>query len=149
MEVASKKEKRLWIAVDDLAGKDGAPLMDENINKFCDQFALNMLNPMFRNRFRLMLIHYPEEIPSKWRSDFWTEDRTSDTDIQPQHVAELLKAWALAKDRKIVEEELNKLASDVVQKAEAPPPAGQKQKPRLQRIDEELKTALRNLQKTP
>jgi len=151
MEVAGKKKQRLWIAVDDLGpGEDGAPLMDAEIKRFCERFALNMLNPMFRNRFRLMLIHYPEgEVPSKWKNDFWTEDRTSDADLQQTHVADLLKAWSIAKDRKIVDEELNKLAVEVVEKAEVPAPAGQPQKPRLQRIHEELKATLRRLENTP
>jgi hypothetical protein len=146
MEVAAKKKQRLWIAVDDLGpAPDGVPLMDAEIRKFCETFALNMLNPIFRNSFRLMLIHYPEGKPAKWKHDFFRETRTSDTDVEQSHVVELLKMWSLVKDRKIVEEELNNLATDVLAKAEAPIPAGEETKPRLQRIHEELKKALSDL----
>jgi hypothetical protein len=147
MEVASKKKQKLWIAVDDLGpGTDGAPLMDKEVRKFCERFAANMLNPIFRNSFRLMLIHYPEgSTPTKWRRDFWTEDRTSEADVQKKDVVELLKTWSLNMDRKIVDDELISLAEDVITKAEVPPPQGEEVKPRLQRIHEELKKALSDL----
>jgi hypothetical protein len=147
-DVATKKNKRLWIAVDDLGpAPDGSPLMDAEIKKFCDVFALNMLNPTFRNNFRLMLIHYPEGVPpTKWKREFWTEDRTSDADIQQKHIVDLLKKWAITKDRKIVEDELTRMANDVIAKADAPVPQDKEQLPRLRRIHEELKKTLSDLE---
>lgn len=147
-DVATNKGRRLWIAVDDLGpGQDGAPLMEAEIKKFCDVFALNMLNPIFRNNFRLMLIHYPEGLPpTRWKREFWTEDRTSDADIQQKHVVELLKKWAITKDRKIVEDELKQIATDVIAKAEAPLPENEEPRPRLQRIHDELKQTLAKLE---
>jgi hypothetical protein len=151
MEAAGKKNQRLWIAIDDLGiGPDGKPLVDGEVNKFCEVFALNMLNPAFRNAFRLMLINYPEgSTPTRWNSEFWTEDRTADSDVKVEHIIELIKAWAIKKDRNIVEDEIKRLAGEVLTKAEAPPPPGEDAKPRLLRIHNELKTTLKDLEKKP
>jgi hypothetical protein len=151
-DVATKKNKRLWIAVDDLGpDPDGAPLMDAEIKKFCDVFALNMLNQTFRNNFRLMLIHYPEgSPPTKWKREFWTEDRTSDADIQPKHIVELLKKWAISRDRTIVEDQLTQIANEVITAAEAPAQKPNEQPPpRLQRIHDELRSKLASLESKP
>ena len=144
MDICTKQNKRLWIAVDDL-GPDaqGVPLVDAEVKKFCDVFALNMLNPPFRKNFRLMLIHYPEgTTPTKWKREFWTEERTSETDVKQEHVQELLKKWAITKDKTIVEDQLKKLAGEVIANAEAPLPANETPQPRLQRIHDELKKKL-------
>jgi hypothetical protein len=61
----------------------------------------------------------------------------------------LIKAWAIKKDRNIVEDEIKRLAGEVLTKAEAPPPPGETAKPRLLRIHNELKTALKDLEKKP
>lgn len=147
MDICTKQNKRLWIAVDDL-GPDpqGVPLVDAEVKKFCDVFALNMLNPPFRKNFRLMLIHYPEgTTPTKWKREFWTEERTSETDVKQEHVQELLKKWAITKDKTIVEDQLKKLAGEVIANAEAPLPANETPQPRLQRIHDELKKKLDEL----
>lgn len=147
MDICTKQNKRLWIAVDDL-GPDpqGVPLVDAEVKKFCDVFALNMLNPPFRKNFRLMLIHYPEgTTPTKWKREFWTEERTSETDVKQEHVQELLKKWAITKDKTIVEDQLKKLADEVIANAEAPLPANETPQPRLQRIHDELKKKLDEL----
>ena len=144
MDVCTKQNKRLWIAVDGL-GKDanGNPLVSADVKEFCDVFALNMLNPAFRKNFRLMLIHYPEgDPPTNWIRDFWTEERTNETDVKQEHVQELLKKWAITKDKTIVEDELKKLAGEVIANAEAPLPANATPPPRLQRIHDELKKKL-------
>lgn len=147
MDICTKQNKRLWIAVDDL-GPDpqGVPLVDAEVKKFCDVFALNMLNPPFRKNFRLMLIHYPEgTTPTKWKREFWTEERTSETDVKQEHVQALLKKWAITKDKTIVEDQLKKLAGEVIANAEAPLPANETPQPRLQRIHDELKKKLDEL----
>ena len=144
MDVCTKQDKRLWIAVDDL-GPDaqGVPLVDAEVKNFCDVFALNMLNPPFRKNFRLMLIHYPEgTTPTKWKREFWTEERTSEADVKQEHVQELLKRWAITKDKTIVEDQLKTLAGEVIANAEAPLPANETPQPRLQRIHDELKKKL-------
>jgi len=78
-EIASSKKQALWIAIDDLGlDEKEVPLLDQDIRNFCNQFALNMMNPLFRKWFRIMLIDYPEgPVPTKWTSEIWTEDRTS------------------------------------------------------------------------
>lgn len=146
-EIALSKQRRLWIAIDDLGpARDGGPLLDTEIRKFCEQFALNMLNPVFRQCFRLMLIHYPDgPVPTKWKQDFWTEDRTSDTDVLQQDVENILRSWSVAHDRKMIEDELIKLAGEVVAKAEAPVAQGQKDIPRLKRIHDTLTETLKDL----
>jgi hypothetical protein len=151
-EEASKKNRPVWITVDDLGPtEDGAPLLDPEIRKFCDQFALNMVNPFFRKWFRLMLIHYPDgSVPTRWRRDFWSEDRTNERDVQQPHVVELLRSWSVAHDHKIIEDELTSLAAEVVAKADAPvaPSMGASSSlPRLQRIHDALTEMLRDLER--
>ena len=70
---AVRTDRTLWVTVDDLGnGPDDAPLIDRAVRDFCDQFALNLLNPAFAARFRLMLIHYPEgPVPTRWPSELW------------------------------------------------------------------------------
>ncbi|SRR6266545_960196 len=146
-EIALDKKQRLWIAVDDLGpAQDGAPLLDTEIRKFFDQFALKLLNPAFGQWFRLMLIHYPDgPVPTKWKREIWAEDRTSDADVVQEHIAEVLRSWSVAHDRKLIENELTGLAGDVVAKADDPLAQGQEPAPRLQRIHDALAETLRDL----
>lgn len=149
-ELAISQNRSLWVAVDDLGPDlDGVPLLDPQIRKFCDQFALNMLNPSFRKWFRLMLIHYPDgRVPTRWKREFWSEDRTNDADVQQADVEDVLRAWLVTNDRKMVEDELTALAGKVVAKAEiplAPDPNGEPAPPRLQRIHDALTETLRDL----
>jgi hypothetical protein len=114
-EIALGKKSHLWIAVDDLGvDLDGNPLMDAQIRQFFDQFALMLMNPTLGERFRLMLIDYPEEIPTKWGEEIWAEDRTSRADIQHEHVIELLQEWANAKGRVLTEEQAKDRAMQIV-----------------------------------
>ncbi|MGO9902763.1 MAG: hypothetical protein ACLP0J_24435 [Solirubrobacteraceae bacterium] len=54
-----------------------------------------MVNPAYREWFRLMLIHYPEEgVPTRWVRDVWEEDRTAHADIQQSDVEDYLRDWA-------------------------------------------------------
>lgn len=149
-ELASIKHRSLWIAVDDLGpAQDGAPLLDSNIRKFFEQFALNMVNSAFRKWFRLMLIHYPDgPVPTRWKREFWSEDRTTDADVQHQHVAELLRSWSVAHDLRIVEQELTDIAGEVFAKAAAPALALGNEAPRLRRVHDALIETLRNLEKS-
>jgi hypothetical protein len=120
-EVAASKNRQLWIAIDDLGvDEDDAPLLDPEIRKFCDQFALNMMNPVFRKWFRLMLIHYPDgPVPTKWRHEFWKEDRPSVTDIQPNHVMDFLRWWRTARaSRTILDDEMSSIAHEVISQAD-------------------------------
>jgi hypothetical protein len=145
--VAVRARKQLWIAIDDLGhGPDGAPLLSPEIKEFFDQFALQMIDPSFSNWFRLMLIHYPEgKLPTKWKREILTEDRPSDADVQQADVAELLREWADANGRSIVQADLLELASDVIANADAPLPPEAEPVSRLQRINDELSRVLGGL----
>lgn len=151
MEVARTKKERLWIAIDDLGpGPDGAPLMDGEVKRFCEALALNMLNPPFRTWFRIMLIHYPEgSTPTNWKKEFWTEDRPKDTDIKEEHVVDLLKSWALSSKRMIVEDDLKRIATELIAKADAPIPPHEPQVPRLERIHDGVKSKIKELAAQP
>jgi hypothetical protein len=145
---AALKKKALWIAVDDLGPtQDGAPLLDPEIKLFFDQFALNMLNPAFRKWFRLMLIHYPDgPTPTRWKRDFWIEDRTSENDIGQQEVMDLLKSWSTTHNIRTVEDELKGLAADIIQKADTATP-GPASAPRLEMIHNALLDTIVELKK--
>jgi len=148
MDVCTNKDKRLWIAIDDLGlDAQGVPLVDAEVKKFCDVFALNMLNPAFKKNFRLMLIHYPDSTPTRWKREFWTEERTSEADVKQEHVQELLKNWAITRDKTIVEDQLKTIASEVIANAEAPLPPNEAPQPRLQRIHDELRKKIVELGK--
>lgn len=97
-----------------------------------------------------MLIHYPEDpVPTKWKTEFLTEDRPADSDVKQSDVEEVLRIWSATHDRKIVDDDVIKLAGDVLAKAEAPPPAGQQPASRVERIHEELKKTLSDLASKP
>lgn len=101
MSICIRKEKQLWIAVDDLGvDEDGVPVLDELVRHFFDQFAMQMLNEPFRNRFRLLLLDYPgrpgdeSEVPVKWESDCWVEDVTKTNDVSENDLNSFLKTWS-------------------------------------------------------
>ena len=128
MEIAERKQQALWIAIDDLGlDSDDIPLFDVEIKKFCDQFALHMINPLFRKWFRVMLINYPEgEVPTNWKRNMWKEDKTSVGDIQEDHIkAFLLFLQEKFPDQKLIESELNSLATEIFETGtEANPESG-------------------------
>ncbi|MBL7259237.1 hypothetical protein [Paractinoplanes lichenicola] len=115
-EIADREKRALWIAIDDLGNApDGGPLLEGEIRQFFDQLVLQFVNPPYRDWFRLMLIHYPDgKVPSKWRREMWTEDRTSADDVRSEHVAEELRAWYQRHGQTVVEEEIDTLAADIV-----------------------------------
>jgi adenosyl cobinamide kinase/adenosyl cobinamide phosphate guanylyltransferase len=145
-ELASSKQRPLWIAVDDLGpAADGGPLLDSQIKQFCDQMALNMVNPAFRQWFRLMLIHYPDgQVPTRWKRDFWTEDRTNPMDVRQADVEVLLREWS-SRHETIIEDELTTLAAAVLARADAPETPDEAEAPRLQRLHDALVETLNTL----
>jgi hypothetical protein len=149
-EVAARKKQKMWIAVDDLGpgpGEPPAPLLDREIREFCEQFALNMPNPLFADWFRLMLIHYPEgDVPTRWKHEFWGEDRTSEADIQQTHVEEFLRSWAAHRDRNLLDDQLTSLAASIVAKVDNAQPGGDNV-PRLKRLHDTVEETLRDLEK--
>ena len=143
--VAADKNAHLWIAVDDLGAAsedDGAPLLDKEITKFCQQFVYHIANPSFGQWFRLMLIDYPAEpVPTRWIRDVWAEDTPTSADVQAQDVQDYLRDWAASQDRTFVDEELVALANEVIGSVDGPP-AGDTLGPRLQRLNDKLAETL-------
>jgi hypothetical protein len=91
---AVRRQRALWIAVDDLGpGEDGiTPMLDPTIRAFFEVFALQLVDPAMSRWFRLMLIHYPDgRVPTRWNSDLWREDRTDREAVQAKEVAEVLR----------------------------------------------------------
>jgi hypothetical protein len=125
-KVAARHDRRLWVVVDDLGSTpDGAPLMDRRIRAFFEQFALFLLSPVFAQRFRLMLIHYPEDrVPTKWKAELWDEEVASEAAIQDEQVREYLADWARARNVTLHESDLAALTADVMDAAAAPDPRG-------------------------
>lgn len=146
-QVALERRQRLWIAVDDLGvDAQNAPLLDPEIRVFCESLALNMLNPLFGDWFRLMLIHYPEqhEVPTQWGEDVWAEDRTSESDVQQEHIGAFLASWSARNGPRLSEFEVESLAQEVIARADAPRLDGVA-RPRLKRLHTELLTTLKSL----
>jgi hypothetical protein len=154
-EIARREDRRLWIAVDDLGpGPDGVPLLADPIREFFETFGLFMLDPGFRQRFRLLLMHFPEyptrtTVPTGWKGNFWRIDRTSGADVQREHVLAHMRDWLSHRGpiANVVEAQLEGLADDVIAAADAPglPDDEDGEKSRLQRLNEELTAALERL----
>jgi hypothetical protein len=142
---AVRRQKQVWIAVDDLGpATDGVPKLDTAIKDFFDQFALRMVNPTFQQWFRLLLIDYPEgRVSTRWKKGYWAEDRANEADVQLADVEEGLRMWASKKGRTIVESDLKDLAAKAIAKAEIPL-AGDA-RPRLERIFDAVMEAANKL----
>lgn len=117
--VAQAQQKRWWIIADDLGVRDNADLMDRRIREFFEQFVVHMTSPVFRQRFCLVLLDYPEGKPTKWEDDVWIEDRTAVSDIRAPVVAEFLAHWTARKGLNAAPEEFPALADGVLARAEA------------------------------
>lgn len=146
-EVAARRGRPLWIAVDDLGpGPDGiTPLLDPEIRNFFDQFAMHLLDPAVHQWFRLMLIHYPDgAVPTKWERELWEEDRTDPDDLKDEDVAEVLREWAADNGKYLLDKEVLALAADVIARAAAslPPEQSGGEMMRLRGIHDELNSTL-------
>jgi hypothetical protein len=138
--LASQKQKRYWIVADDLGATAEGPLLDDLVRQLFDKMALNMLNPAFARWFKLVLIDYPDgTVPTKWRG-FWVEDRPTEVEVQAAAVAEFLRRWIKRKGKVLPEEDVLKLANDVITSVDAP--ANDERRPRLERIHDELSAVL-------
>ena len=144
LKLAERNDRRVWVAIDDLGlGADGAPLLDPTIRAFCDQFALMMLRPAFAERFRLLLIHYPPgPVPTKWKPELWTEDVTTEDDVQPDHVAAFLRTWAAGRQLVLRDPDIEQAVADVFARCDALSATGA---PRLQRLHDAVQERLAQL----
>jgi hypothetical protein len=144
--VAGQRRVRLWVAIDDLGASsedDGAPLIDQEVARFCGQFVMHMANPAFGDWFRLMLIHYPDgPVPTRWLQDVWREDRPTGTEGDQQDIVDYLRDWAAHQGgRAFPQGEAEALAADMIARVDSPPPE-QAGLPRLQRLHDELAAIL-------
>ena len=150
-KLAEEKQHPLWIAVDNIGvDDDGAPLIDPEVRAFFNQLALVLASPNFRRWFRLMLINYPDApVPTSWNKDVWREDRTSVADVRVEHVQEWLRDWAARTGRRLLDDELDPLAADVIARAEAPPADPADTRCRLQRIHDVVTSTVADLARRP
>ncbi|WP_433292283.1 hypothetical protein ACQP2F_27600 [Actinoplanes sp. CA-030573] len=121
--VVSRRQRQLWIAIDDLGlAEDEAPLLDPEVRDLLDQLVLRLPNPVYRQWFRLMLIHYPEgKLPTKWSRDVVAEERTAEADVTADHVVEVLRSWTASAGRTVIDAEIEALAQHIVAESDAPP----------------------------
>jgi hypothetical protein len=150
--LATKNQKYIWIAIDDLgSGEDNTPRLIKAIKDFFDDFALQLSDPSFYKHFRLVLIHYPEiNTPSKWLHGTWEEIRTSQSDIKQKDVEELIRSWCKRKNLQILEDQVEKYAEKIIKDAEVVLPTNPGEKPltRVERIYADVKILLKDLSKS-
>jgi hypothetical protein len=119
-EILIRNNKTLWIAMDELGlDQSGGPLIDSQIKLFFDQFVPFTKSPDFAERFRLMLIDYPDEptptkAPAKWERDYWIEDRISRADVDLASVTTFLKGWVAARGKTWVDAEMDQLVGEII-----------------------------------
>jgi hypothetical protein len=148
LELAMDKNKRLWVAVDDLGfDENGITMIDEEIRNFCNKFALNMQAPQYQDWFRLMLIHYPDTTPTLWPDPIWEADILGPNDIQLDHVIDFLRGWSRERKKRIAAARLTTLSSDLLAKVDGPPAPGEIALPRLQRLYAGLTALTQQLEK--
>jgi hypothetical protein len=135
MMCVEQADLKAWIAVDNLGlAADQQPLLDPEIKQFFDEFAAFMITPQFQDRFRLLLLHYPEDgVPTGWEDEFWRADRISSSDLTLDHVKEALREGFKAKGLQILEDVIVAEADRVISLADALPA-----RERLKRINKEL-----------
>jgi hypothetical protein len=141
-EIADRRQRQLWLAVDDLGpSDDGAPLLDEEVRVFLEQLVPRLENPAYRRWFRLMLIHYPDRsLPTRWKREVVAEDRTAEADVGAEHVAEVLRAWAERSGKTVIQSDIEATAAEIV--TEAGKAAGTR---RLRRLNDLVTDTLRTL----
>ncbi len=135
---ARRDKERYWIIADDLNS------LDPQIREFFDQAALEMQSRAFKKWFRLVLIDYPREqtTPTKWK-EFWIEDQPKELDIDDKTISNFLMSWAASKKKQLPESKADSFAVSVLNKIAAPAPSDQR--PRLERIHDEIKELLTTL----
>jgi hypothetical protein len=144
---AIEKDKRFWIAIDDLGfDENGVTLLDDEIRNFCAKFGQQMKGTQFRERFRLMFIGYPDKTPTMWAGETYKVDTLTPTDIQVDQVIEFLDAWSRERNKKIVAATLTSMSTDLVATIDAPPGAGEAALPRLKRMNDALMSLTEQLE---
>jgi energy-coupling factor transporter ATP-binding protein EcfA2 len=142
-ELAIAHKKVLWITVDDLdKQEDGFPLLDSRIKAFFDQLSLQLSAPQIYKNFRLMLIHYPEKVPTRWNVYTYEASSVSAAEIGIADVEEAIREHATRKKKNIMDSQVTELAAAIFADsahAEADPAW-------LQRLDTAVKNRLKQIQ---
>lgn len=144
LKCANRNDRRVWVAVDDLGpDADGSPLLDPEIRTFCETFAVMCLNPLFAERFRLLLIHYPAgSVPTTWKDELWTEDKTSEDDITAADVAAFLQSWSEGRPGTLRDDQRAAEVRNIFARCDA---ADSDDKPRLERLHDAVRESLDRL----
>jgi hypothetical protein len=144
--VVTRRERQLWIAVDDLGmAEDGSPLLHPDVRLFFNQLVPRLENPAYRRWFRLMLIHYPEiKLPTQWKRTLFIEDRTEQGDLGAEHVAEVLRTCLTRMGETVIESEVETLATYIVELS-AKPVNEDDDRCRLERLHDLVRDALEDL----
>ncbi|OJV16422.1 MAG: hypothetical protein BGO21_26355 [Dyadobacter sp. 50-39] len=131
MELLSTKKKLdalYWIVIDDVER------MDTRIKGFIDQFVAMMEDQIFREHFRLILLHYPNAIPTSWNDAHFQEVTLKADSIAVNEVKEAFKEWCEKKGVNMLEDRIHEIAQEVIGNADAPLEDGKTPSSRLRRI---------------
>lgn len=140
MRAAVANRRVLWVIVDDLApDSDGVMRLDEQIRRFCNIFALNMLDRSFRTWFRLVLIDYPAGEPTRWERQHWEEDNLDNQSILAEHLADVIRRTCETRKLRPMQEWVDDVASDILAGAPVDPQL------RLQYFQDQLQAVLGRL----
>lgn len=125
---AKTSDNCYWIVIDDVAR------LDTRIKEFIDQFAAMMEDSIFRQHFRLILLHYPDEIPTSWNEAHFQDLILEANSITANDVAEAFKEWCLKKQVNMMEDRINEIAKQIIADADIPPVNENPPSSRLKRI---------------
>lgn len=150
VEAASRFERPLWIAMDDLGTRDDGltPLIDTQIRDFFDIFGLQLVDPAAYKWFRLLLLHYPDtRVPTRWGRELWQMEQLRVADVGEEDVIAVVEERLADHDLELPATEVRELARQIIAHADAqlPPEDPGCDAPRLQRIHDDLQRRLRTL----
>ena len=122
-QAAVANRRTMWIIVDDM-GPDitGTPRMDERVRKFCDVFALNMVDPSFRQWFRLVFIDYPSgPVPTRWKREHWDEEVVNSNHVTAAHLAEVILQACRRRKKQPMQQWVERIAAEILAGANPDP----------------------------
>ena len=141
-KLVRQRGRALWIIADDLGVKDGVPRLDPEIRSFFEYVALMMDAGVFDDRVRLILLDYPEGVPTRW-GPFWVDDRPDPEQATPDDVAECLSHWALRKKVSLLDTDAKQGASGIL--AAIAVPAQGDARPRMRRLHDEVDRTIKGM----